>query len=353
MKWSSAVSDSPSLADAIFECTAEIKRDFGDESPDLVMVFVSAHHAAGYGAVPKLVRRHIGEGLLIGCSGGGVIGAGREVEHRPGLAIAAAHLPGVRLLPFHVDSDELPDDDAAPETWEVLANTPRSADSSFILLIEPFSMASDRLLAGLDYAYPGCIKVGGVASAGRQPSRNVLYLRDHVYPSGCVGVSLQGDLEVDTIIARGCRPIGEPMRVTACSGNLLMELDGDKPLEVMARLFDRLSDHDRQLFRHSMFLGIAMDPLNDEPGPGDFVMRNLVDIDRGWGHVVLSETIREGLTVQFHLRDAETSARDLDAVLTGYASERCYSRAWGAALTCTAAPTTPPTCSARRSAPYR
>ena len=59
----------------------------------------------------------------MGCSGGGVIGAGREVEHRPGFAMTAAHLPDVDLTPFHISDKDLPDGDASPEAWEALVKT--------------------------------------------------------------------------------------------------------------------------------------------------------------------------------------------------------------------------------------
>jgi len=125
MKWSSAVSESPSLSSAVSQCTDDLKRDLGERVPDLIILFVSSHHAAEdeYTKIPELVRRHFGESLFLGCSARGVIGAGREVEQRPGLAMTAAHLPGVKVLPFYVDEGDLPDKDSASETWEVMANT--------------------------------------------------------------------------------------------------------------------------------------------------------------------------------------------------------------------------------------
>ena len=56
MKWSSAVSDNPSLVEAVRECVAMLGDELGDLSRDLTVVFVSAHHAPVYGRVPELVR---------------------------------------------------------------------------------------------------------------------------------------------------------------------------------------------------------------------------------------------------------------------------------------------------------
>ncbi len=65
-----------------------------------------------------------------------------------------------------------------------------------------------------------------------------------------------------------------------------------------------------------------MDEFEEEPKAGDFLIRNLVGIDPKSGAVAVGEYLHEGMRVRFHLRDANTSAEDLHAVLTGYESEK-------------------------------
>lgn len=332
MKWSSALSEAPALAEAVSECAAKIRNDLGDQAPDLAVAFVSPHYAADYAQLPGLIRSNLGDCLLIGCSGGGVIGAGREVEHRAGFAMAAARLPGVELVPFHVEDEALPDADSAPEAWEELVNTPARKEPLFILVADPFNFTAENLLSGLDYAFPRSPKIGGLSSGANGPGGNALYLADEVHGSGAVGVSMHGSIALDTIVAQGCRPIGEPLYVTSCSNHILLELDGCNPLEVLARLFKGLSERDRQLARHSLFLGVVMDELNDAPRLGDFLIRNILGVDQGHGTLAIGEMLKEGQTVQFHLRDAETSAQDLHALLTKYAREHPIYEETGALL---------------------
>ena len=64
-------------------------------APHLVVAFVSPHHESEYRLLPSLVRDALGDGHLLGCSAGGVIGGGRELEEQPGLSLTAAVLPGV------------------------------------------------------------------------------------------------------------------------------------------------------------------------------------------------------------------------------------------------------------------
>ena len=327
MKWSSAVSREPTLEDAVVECAEEVYSD-----ADLAIVFVSAHHAAAQDRLLDLLERRLGSAPTIGCSAAGVIGAGREVENSPGLAVTTALLPGATAAPFHVEDEDLPDGDAPPEAWEDLVGVPRSSEPGFILLTDPFSISAERLVEGLDYAFPSSSKVGGMASGASGPGKNALYAGNQVHSSGAVGIALHGNITFDTIVAQGCRPIGEPMQVTACDRNILHELDGQKPLEVLGAVFRGLNERDQQLARNSLFLGVVMDPLNEDPQLGDFLIRNLVGADHKQGILAVSELLREGQTVQFHLRDAETSALDLGSMLSRYAAETPLYEETGALL---------------------
>jgi len=327
MKWSSAISENPSLDKAVAECASKIGDELRDSSTDMVVVFVSAHHAERFAELPGLVKSRL-PGVLIGCSGGGVIGSGREVEQRPGFAMTAVHMPNVNLTTFHIEDDALPDDDAAPEAWQSLVFPPGDADAigewdwekipDFVLLADPFSLRGDRLLMGLDYAFPRSVKIGGLASGANDPAGNALYLGDKMYGAGVVGVAMHGDVIVDTVVAQGCRPIGSPMTVTECDRNTLLELDGRTTFEVLKELFGDLSDTDRVLAQHSLFLGVVMDELKDSPKLGDYLIRNIMGIDPQKGALTIGDVLKEGQMVQFHLRDAATSAEDLAAMLDQY-----------------------------------
>jgi small ligand-binding sensory domain FIST len=110
------------------------------------------------------------------------------------------------------------------------------------------------------------------------------------------------------------------MFVTKCQRNMLAELDGRKSLDVLRDLFATLSEADRKIFRHSLFLGIVMMDHLQEYRQGDFLIRNLVGVDQESGTIAVGAQLRENMVVQFHLRDAKTSADDLDALLARYAS---------------------------------
>jgi small ligand-binding sensory domain FIST len=321
MKWASAVADDADLAAGVQRCAAALTAALGPESPPtLLFLFVAGYRNRSHDQVTALIRAQLPETLLVGCSGGGVIGAGREVEDRPAVAMTAGYLPGVRLTPFHVVAHSLPTPDDPPDAWRRLTGVQAGERADFILLMDPFSAPARDLLAGLDFAYPSARKVGGLASGGRAPGDCTLFLGDRVYREGAVGLGLAGAIAVDTVVAQGCRPIGEPRRITACRRNLLLEVDGEPPLQYLQELYRRLDERDQQLLTESLHLGMAIDSLltAEEAGPGDFLIRNLVGVDHDKGILAIGEFLREGQLVQFHVRDALTSTEDLSLQLGRY-----------------------------------
>jgi small ligand-binding sensory domain FIST len=315
MRWASAASDEARLEPALARAASLVRAQLDGCRPDLVLAFVSPHHAGGFERVPARLGEAFPGALLLGCSGGGVIGGGREIEQRPGVSLTATFLPGVAVTPFHLDNGALPAPDAEPEAWSQRLGVDPLGAPQFIVLSDPFSFDAESLIRGLDRAYPGSTTVGGIASGGRSVGSNALFLGERVHHGGAVGVALSGNVVVDAIVAQGCRPIGEPMFVTACDRNVIRTLDGRPPLAVLQQLHDTLPPRDRQLARHSLFLGIVMKEDRQQYGQGDFLIRNLIGIDQSTGALAIGALVDPTAIVQFHLRDAETSAQDLEHLL--------------------------------------
>jgi small ligand-binding sensory domain FIST len=325
MQWASAASTEPKTAAAIGEVAAVVRAELGATAPDLLVAFLSAHHRECFSEIPALVRREFGSGLLIGCSAGGVIGGGKEIEQRPGLSLTVAALPGVNLAPFHITPENVAE-------WQRRIAPSPAADRHFLLLADPFTFNPEPFLRDLDRVYPAGRKIGGIASGGRQPGENALFLGSETLGAGLVGVALSGDVEVDTIVAQGCRPIGQPMFATKCQHNLVWELDGQPAVEVLQSVYQQLDRADQELARHSLFLGVVMNEYQHEYKQGDFLIRNIVGMDPESGVLAIGAVPREGAVVQFHLRDANTSAADLEQLLSAYTEASAGVRPAGALL---------------------
>lgn len=318
MRWVSALSRERPLEAAVAACAARVREELGGERPDLVLIFASHHFGDYYHELYGAVEEHLRPGVLLGCSGGGVIGGGEEVEQLPALSMVAASLPGVELTPFHLRSEDLPDLDGPPGSWHELVGANPASEPHFVLLADPFSFRPDLLLPGMDYAYPGAAKVGGLASGFQSPGMNSLFINESVLTEGTAGLALSGNIDVATVVAQGCRPIGEVMQVTRAEKNLIHDLDGTPALTALQEMLPDLDERDRKLVQFSLHVGVVMDEFVEEPGRGDFLIRNLVGADPTSGVIGISQAIPEGTRIQFHLQDDQSSAEDLRGMLEDF-----------------------------------
>ncbi|MCU0523565.1 MAG: FIST C-terminal domain-containing protein [Elainella sp. Prado103] len=333
MQWISALSTRPSLEAAVNDVIEQTQRQL-HAAPDLAFVFISSAFASEYSRLMPLLQAAIDVPVWIGCSGGGVVGVDangqiQEIEGQAALSLTLASLPDVAVHAFHLGTDELPDLDSPPDAWIQLIGVAAEAQPDFVLLAAPTSPGVTELLQGLDFAYPGSVKVGGLASVNSLSGASGLFCNDRYYPDGIVGVALSGNIVMETIVAQGCRPIGQPYRVAAAERNILTELEENTeadetcglartPLEVLQGLFQELDESDRELAQHSLFVGVAQSSFKQQLEQGDFLIRNLIGVDPKTGAIAVGDRIRPGQRIQFHLRDSAASAEDLRTLLARY-----------------------------------
>jgi small ligand-binding sensory domain FIST len=318
MKWASAISENPQSERALLDTAQRVRGELGQIEPNLVAAFISPHHAEAYQGFSKALVSVFPKALVMGCSAEGVIGAGHEVEQRAALSLTAAVLPGVELSPFHLSASQLPETVSPAEPWTHLIGVRPTANLHFLLLADPFSIDAGALVLGLDAAYPSSPKVGGLASGGRSQGGSALFLGGSVYREGAVGVAMSGNISMQTIVAQGCRPIGQPMMITACEKNVLLQLDGRSPIQVLRELHQSLPERDQKLFEGSLFLGIEMKAEEVEFHPGELLVRNIVGLDAESGALAIGATLQPWQVAQFVLRDANTAASDLTKLLERY-----------------------------------
>jgi small ligand-binding sensory domain FIST len=319
----------PSLARALRQAAREVKAHLNTDKADLGLLFISAEYRAEAVDLWPVLKEELHIKHLLGCTGGGIIGAGREVEDHPAISLTAAVLPDVEIVPFHVTQERLPDADAGPKAWRDLVHTTPEKQSSFLILSDPFSIDSDALLAGLDFAFPQSVKVGGLTSGGTNPNEHLLLSDQKILSKGAVGVALSGDIFVEAVVAQGCRPVGEPLTITESDANVLMAVDGKPPLAYVQEMYEKANLRDKELMQSSLFLGLLMDPFKNDPKQGDFLVRNIIGLDQNRGIMAIGSPLRVGQTVQFHLRDATTSREDLQLMLSNSQSAQMKTMAAG------------------------
>src|SRR5262249_24806351 len=102
---------------------------------------------------------------------------------------------------------------------------------------------------------------------------------------------------------------------TRAEDNVILELGGKPPLEQLQQLWASLSPTEQALFQQGLHVGRVINEYRGEIQRGDFLVRNVIGLDRSSGALAITERVRVGQTIQFHVRDAETADEDLRALL--------------------------------------
>jgi small ligand-binding sensory domain FIST len=321
MRFAAAVSDAPEWDRATDAVVAELRRGLDGAPAGLVCLFVSLHHEEAWLSVAERARRALPGALLLGCSARSVLGAGRELEEAAGVSALAASLPGVSLFPFHLGPGASLD-------------LPGPEDAHVLLLADPFGADLDSWIPALDARFPRGHTLGGIASGAAQPGRNLLFLGEDSTRTGAVGVVLAGDLALDAVVAQGCRPVGPPLFITGGRDNVIFELDGQRPLDVLQRIFAEASPAEQPLFQGSLFLGIEMEAAQSRFESGDFLIRNLLGSDPNSGALHVAADLEDRRVVQFQLRDGAAAAADIERRLAGTAAAAAKDAAGALMFSC-------------------
>jgi small ligand-binding sensory domain FIST len=189
------------------------------------------------------------------------------------------------------------------------------ADSALLVLGDPFTFPANEFLTQVNEDYRGLRVMGGMASGVRGPGQCRLILGEEVHDSGAVGVALRGPSLVRSIVSQGCRPIGRHFVITAGHDNIITALGGRQPLEVLQELWQELSPPDQELFQRGLHVGVVINEYQDQFQRGDFLVRNVIGLERETGSLAITDRVRIGQTVQFHVRDAATADEDLRDLL--------------------------------------
>lgn len=315
MSWTSALGLGARLEAAITEAASQASDPAG-KPHDLAVAFVSAAYGTAVERLPQLLRPVVGDCLLLGCNAGGLIGGGSEEEEEPGIALLCGRLPDAVLAAVHLEQATLPPLSASRESWWRLLDLEPEAEPSFVLIADPATIDAEACARGLDRAFPGSTVIGGLTGGMLGPGTTRLVTGGEVHRTGGALLALSGNVIIDSVLAQGCRPVGDPLFVTACEGNLISELDGRRPKEIITALFSTLDEADRARFGDALCIGLALPGPRQTVGAGDFLIRNVLGLDPDSGALWIGARIAPASIVQFHLRDGESASGELEGRLS-------------------------------------
>lgn len=308
-----ALSEHPLASHATGEVVGAVLEAVG-EAPDLAVVFATAAHAGEFADIAFTVRELLRPKVLLGCTAESVVGGPREVEGQPAVSLWAGNCGDVTPVRLRVQQSEA---GASLIGWP--DPLPDGA-SGLLLLADPFTFPTEAFLSFAAAEHAGLPVLGGMASAGHTPGANRLVIDGTTLESGAVGVLLGPGARLGSIVSQGCRPIGEPFVVTDSDANVIRAIAGQPPLH---RLEAAAQDDPEAaaLWSRGLHVGIAIDEHKEHLGRGDFLIRNIIGVDRANGSVATDQVVDVGTTVQFQVRDAAAADEELRHLLAGQRAE--------------------------------
>jgi small ligand-binding sensory domain FIST len=98
--------------------------------------------------------------------------------------------------------------------------------------------------------------------------------------------------------------------------------------------FNALPQSMQERASRNLLVGLAMNEYKDEFARGDFLIRNIMGIDRSSGVIAIGALARVGQTIQFQIRDPDAADEDLHELLGRAKIELGDQTAVGALLCC-------------------
>jgi len=314
VRFASSISTAGDAEEATEEILSPLDTRVTPGMADLAFLFATSHYDDELPEVIEQIEKKLPNALIIGCTAQGTIGCDKEVEQGPSMTLLAGSMPDVQIRPFHMEQGDLESLETTAD-WERVVGVSPESHPVFVGIGDPFKFAIYEFTERISEAFPDAPLIGGVASAARAPGENRLFLGGEVYKEGLVGIALTGDVHVETVVSQGCRPIGKPFVITKGERNVLRGLGGRAPLEQLQDVLLNLSHEDEQLARESLFVGRVIDEYKERFVRGDFLIQNIIGVDRNTGAIGIAGHARVGATVQFHVRDADSADEDLRALL--------------------------------------
>src|SRR5439155_5585439 len=99
------------------------------------------------------------------------------------------------------------------------------------------------------------------------------------------------------VVSQGCRPIGRHLVITRAKDNIIFELGGEAPLTRLQQLWQELSPEEQKLFQQGLHIGQVINEYQGEFQRGDFLVRNVLGLDRETGALAITDLVRVGQTV--------------------------------------------------------
>jgi len=282
-----------------------------------IFLFISGDHLSDHSEAIRNELEELAPGIpVFGCSAESVVGRGREIE---GQTAASMLLIGELSQPptiFPLECLQTPDGPTVVGFTDEIIDRARECNGLLVAAC-PLSFSVDMLMDTLEPARGVDVVpiLGGYCSSQNWESASILFCNNKVLNRGAVGMVLPPELHWQTIVSQGCRPIGDPMVITALDGDTILGLGGKPALPMLRDMFHKLPSHERDMAIDALLIGRAITEYCDTFSHGDFLIRNVQGVDSESQGIIVTDRFHVGQTIRFHVRDALGADGDLTNLL--------------------------------------
>jgi small ligand-binding sensory domain FIST len=285
----------------------------GATTANTVLVFAGARHDDDdYAGVLKAVARTIPDAVVVGCSATGVLTSSEELENASAVAVLA--LSGDTRVPRPLFHQGVRDDSrqagAALGRQALRALDGDARGAALAILIDPGELDAADFVAGVADSAPDLLITGAGASGGAKGSR--VFMDGEAHADACVALLLPADLHPTFGMTQGCQGLTDPMTITAAEGNLILEIEGRSPVEILKQALAEPRNRGLGQITGHLLAGIG-DIAS--AGRSDYVVRPCAVSDAESNALAVAEPVRAGQTIRFTLRDAIGAREDMKSML--------------------------------------
>lgn len=309
-------------------------------APTLALLYITDHYARHAQGLLDLLSAELPTVTdWSGTVGVGLAVTGAEYFDEPALAVMLCELPvnsyrvfsGVSPLPallpaaqqlpgsFQAHTALLHADADTPDCAELVHEMAQRTQSGYVF----GGLAASRH-SNVQFAFSshGNLKGQGAASG--------------VYTGGLSGVAFarggvdsRGDMGLLSRVSQGCRPISSWHSVTACEGNLVLELDGKSALKTLLLGLEIRADSLKSAMGRVRNTLVGLMPALSQAEPpsalkhrqagefgGEAIVRHIIGIDLLRGGIAIASPAHKGQRLAFCERNPQAARADLTRICT-------------------------------------
>lgn len=294
---------------------------------NLGFLYISDHLSDDAESILNLFKSVLGIENWVGANSVGVIGCGEDFIDTPAISAMIGRFDEDSFCLFPPAIFDGRDVKNASAEW-LEEHDPMLVLAHGDPLAEEDPAAS---LKTLNQIIPGFV-IGGLSSSRKQQ----IQIANDVSNNGVSGVAFADSVQVATTLSQGCTPIGKIHTITRCDEHTVLELDGEKavdvfeqdlrdmaiqkvgkdPDKVIVDKFDIESREDmpeefQSLMKGEMHVAFPV----SESDQTDYLVRNITGLDPDEGSISVAQFLSNGERMMFVHRDHDTVRRDLSKQL--------------------------------------